>query len=275
MRWIPILLLVLANIFVWSVPARTGLAVSFLDVGQGDAIFIESPTGVQVLVDGGGNASALRGLGRRMPLWDRTIDAVVATHPDKDHIGGLPDVFGRYTVGAFIESGVEGDTAVAALLQSAAAKEGSKRVLARRGMRLLLGGGAYADILFPDRDVAHVETNTGSIVMHVVYGGTSFMLTGDSPQAIEKYLVSLDGAGLESTVLKAGHHGSKTSSAEEFVRAVAPDYAVFSRGCDNTYGHPHAEVVALFQKLKIPAVDTCGEGTVTFDSEEKTLRVGR
>jgi competence protein ComEC len=269
--------LLVANVFAlpWAFPDR-GLTVSFLNIGQGDSIFIESPTGVQMLVDGGPNTSVLRELGERLPFFDRSLDAVVETHPDKDHIAGLVDVLERYDVATFLEPGIPNDTSYSKALVAAVKKEPHVRdVLARRGMRLILGRGAYADILFPDRDVSGVETNTGSIVMHVVYGSTSFLLTGDSPQAIEKYLVSLNTGELASTVLKPGHHGSRTSSSPEYIAAVHPSYAVFSRGCDNSYGHPHKEVVDLLAAAHIPTLDTCKDGTVTFRSDGKTLRVER
>ena len=100
-----------------------------------------------------------------------------------------------------------------------------------------------------------------------MYGDTAFMLTGDSPEQIEHYLVQLDGEELRSTVLKAGHHGSRTSSSPLFVGMVSPSYAVYSRGCDNTYGHPHAEVRDTFSRLEVEALDTCLDGTVTFVSD--------
>lgn len=275
-RFIVIAVLSVATLFVWSFafPSRT-LLVSFLDVGQGDAILIESPTGVQMLIDGGPDTSVLRELGKKLSFFDRSIDVVVETHPDQDHIAGLVDVLERYKVGVFIEPGVINDTPVSRALVSAVSEEkGIEHIIARRGMRLVLGGGAYADILFPDRDVSQVETNTGSIVMRIVYGETEFMLTGDSPQAIEKYLATMiNHSDLESDVLKAGHHGSKTSSSEEFVKAVNPKYVVYSRGCDNRYGHPAAETVALFEKLFIPALDTCENGTATFSSDSQTLKL--
>lgn len=269
--------LVVANTFAWvyAFPERA-LTVSFLDIGQGDAIFIQSPTGIQMLVDGGPDASVLRELGSKMPFFDRSLDAIVETHPDKDHIAGLVDVFDRYAVKNFLEPGIPNDTSYSKALVAAVKKEpGVRNTLARRGMRLVLGGGAYADILFPDRDVSGVETNTGSVVMRVVYGSTSFLLTGDSPQSIEKYLSSIYGTALESDVLKPGHHGSRTSSAPEYIAAVHPSYAVFSRGCDNSYGHPHQEVIDLLAAAKIPTLDTCKDGTVTFHSDGKTLRVER
>ena len=272
MRFFPLILLILGNLGVWifAFPSHE-LRVSFLDIGQGDSILIQSPTGVDVLVDGGSDSAVLRELGKKLPFFDRSISAVIATHPDKDHIGGLSDVFDRYDIGTFIEPGIPNNTTAARALERAVDKEKAPRVLARRGMRLILGGGAYADILFPDRDVSNVETNTGSVNIRVVYGDTSFLLTGDSPQSIEKYLTMIYHSALESNVLKAGHHGSRTSSSEEFIRAVSPDYAIFSRGCDNSYGHPHKEVVELLAKLRIPTLDTCKDGTITFSSNGNTL----
>jgi beta-lactamase superfamily II metal-dependent hydrolase len=117
------------------------------------------------------------------------------------------------------------------------------------------------------------ETNMASIVLRVSYGAQSFILSGDSPQAIERYLVSIDGAGLKSTVLKAGHHGSNTSSDVSFVAAVDPEYVVYSRGCDNTYGHPHQETIDTFNAFGVTAYDTCTDGTIVFKSDGTTLHV--
>jgi competence protein ComEC len=267
-RALLILLLVAGNVFVWTLPTSHGLTVSFLNIGQGDSILIEGPTGIQMLIDAGPpDRSVLRELGAVMPFFDRSIDMVVESHPDQDHIGGIPDVFQRYAVGKFMEPGIPNDTKAAKAVVETVTKSGVKDILARRGMRILLGGGAYADVLFPDRSLPHIETNTGSIVMRVVYGKTSFFLNGDSPQVIEKYLVALDGKKLQSTVLKAGHHGSKNSSAPEFIKTVDPEYGVFSRGCDNRYGHPASVVVQLFKGLNIKTFDTCTDGRVTFVSD--------
>lgn len=248
------------------------LTVSFLDVGQGDAIFIESPSGRQTLIDGGRDRSVLRELGEVMPWGDRTIDIVIPTHPDADHIGGLIDVLARYEVNTVIESSVEGDTDLWRALETAIEEERAKKITALRGQIIDLGDGAYIEILFPDRKVPRIETNMGSVVARLVYGDTAFMLTGDAPIAIEKFLLALDGAHLKSDVLKAGHHGSRTSSSEAFVQVVNPDFAVFSRGCGNSYGHPHEEVIALFQGEGIPTLDTCENGRITFVSDGVAVR---
>lgn len=264
---------------IWYAVAREDrggkLTVSFLNIGQGDSIFIDAPSGRQVLIDGGKNRSVLRELSKVMPWYDRTIDVVIGTHPDADHIGGLPDVLSRYQVALVVESSVkdEGGADSAALEKAVAAEaeKGARRLTAERGQIIDLGEGTYLEILFPDRPVPALETNTGSIVARLVYGNTSFMLTGDSPQAIENYLVKLDAGALKSNVLKAGHHGSRTSSAMLFVGFVGQEYAIFSRGCDNSYGHPHDEVKDTFARLGVPTLDTCTGGSITFVSDGKTV----
>lgn len=274
-----IILLLVVTIVIWVAVAQaaTGgkLTVTFLDVGQGDAIFVESPSGVQMLIDGGKNRSVIRQLGRQSRWFDRSIDVVVATHPDADHIGGLPDVLERYQVSLVVQSSVRDDGGDAAAFAKAAAQEaenGAQVLVAKRGQVIDLGGGAYFEILFPDRDVSGVETNTGSIVGRLVYGDTAFMFSGDAPDNVEEYLAKLDANALQSNVLKVGHHGSRTSSSLLFVGFVSPEYAVFSRGCDNSYGHPHEEPVAVLAQLEVTTFDTCEDGTVTFESDGHRVR---
>lgn len=268
------LILVAVNALLWLTPAPNGLTVTFFDVGQGDSILIEGPTGVQVLVDAGADTSALRELGSRLPFWDRTLDAVVVTHPDKDHVGGMKDILGRYSVSYILDPGIGNTTkAWESFVDAAEVERGAALVVARAGQRLDLGGGAYADVLYPDRDVSKVkDTNSGSVVMRVVYGDTSVMLTGDLPSAQEQELFLKWGYGLDSDVLKAGHHGSKTSSLPDFVESVSPNYVVFSRGCDNSYGHPHESVVSYFESLQTKILDTCEDGTISFSSDGHVIQ---
>jgi len=266
-----------STIFVWQLvfaDAAPGiLTVAFLDVGQGDAIFIEAPNGHQVLIDGGRGHAVLEGLGALMPFSDHSIDVVLATHPDMDHIGGLPDVFARYDIGMFLEPGVADDGADQTALDASVTEEGLQPVFARRGMVLVLDKGVALTILFPDRDVTNVDPNVGSTVARLTYGGTSFLFTGDSPIAIERYLVSIMGRALKSDVLKLGHHGSHTSSSETYLEYVDPTYAVISAGCDNQYGHPHKDVVERVAHLGIESHDTCHEGVIIFKSDGNIITV--
>lgn len=250
------------------------LSVSFLDVGQGDSILVKGPTGIEMLIDGGKDRSVLRELPRVMGPLDRSIDIVVATHPDADHIGGLPDVLARYQVAHIFASGREGDSSQADRLADSVSKEpGASYAAARRGMRIHLGNGAYADILHPEDNVAKLPgTNDASVTMRLVYGENEFMLTGDAPAWVEDRLVGAYGDSLRSDVLKAGHHGSKTSTDALFLDAVDPSTVVISAGEDNSYGHPHAEVLDRIRESGAQAVSTIDEGTITFVSDGMTVR---
>lgn len=268
-------LLLVLNAVVYSavfITSTKQLTVSFLNVGQGDAIYIESPTGAEVLIDGGRDRSVLRELSKRMGPLDRSIDIVIETHPDADHIGGLPGVFALYDVDAFISPGVENDTNITGEVEDAALREpGGQTLIARRGQRIDIGAGAYLDILFPDREVPGLETNTASIIARLVYGDSSFMLTGDAPASIEEWLVTLDGAALESDVLKAGHHGSRTSTSEAWLAAVRPGLVVISAGEGNSYGHPHQEVVERIEATGATLATTF-DGAVTLVSDGVGVR---
>ena len=134
-------------------------------------------------------------------------------------------------------------------------------------MRIHMGEDVYADVLYPDRDVSKGETNAGSVIVRMVYGDSSFLLTGDAPDTVEEYLVQLDAVALDSDVLKAGHHGSRSSTAASFLSAVTPQTVVISAGKDNSYGHPHEEVVRRVQDAGAELVSTMGEGTITFTSD--------
>lgn len=254
--------------------ARTNtglLEVAYLDVGQGDATLIESPSGTQVLIDGGPNAGVLRAVGKRLGFFDRDIDLIIATHPDLDHIGGLIDVLRRYHVTTILMTENESDTPASDRFREMAEAEGAKIINARRGQVFDIGlgsaGSTTLTILFPDRDPTGLESNTSSIVARLSYGASDFLFTGDSPIAIEEYLVSLDGGYLQSEILKAGHHGSRTSSSESFVEVVDPEYAIISAGKDNRYGHPHKEVMGVFSKLGVNTKNTAEAGSIIFESD--------
>lgn len=265
-----VFVLVGLNIYVYSelaTPNPHVLTVTFLDVGQGDAILIEGPTGIDMLIDAGPDRSVLRTLPRAIGLFDRSIDMIVESHPDKDHIAGLPGVLGRYEVRYFLTPAIESDSPYVSELQSAIREEeGITTFTATRGMRIHLGAGAYADVLYPDRPVPTIETNTGSIIMRVVYGDTEVMLSGDAPSSVEEYVVSLQATpgALQSEVLKAGHHGSKTSTSDVWLKAVHPQTVVVSAGKNNSYGHPAGEVVARIREFGADLISTQEQGSITF-----------
>lgn len=253
--------------------SRSGLTVAFLDVGQGDAIFIEAPNKTQVLIDAGRGREVLRELGQVMPFWDKSLDMIIATHDDADHIGGFPAVLDSFRVDQSVRSSVTASTTVATAFTEGLEEEGSAGMNLLRGDRVKISPEVSLEVLFPDRMIHEVDANDASLVTRLSYGDTCFILTGDAPQAVEEYLVELDTGELDCEVLKVGHHGSKTSTSREFVRAVSPEYAIISYGCDNSYGHPHPEVMSVLQDEGVRVVSTCEEGTITFRGDGKTLRL--
>jgi competence protein ComEC len=251
------------------------LKVSVLNIGQGDSILIQGPTGRTVLVDGGPDKSVLRDLSTELGPLNRHIDMVVETHPDADHITGLISVLQQYSVSYFMSPGIPDSTQTSkTLVQTVESTPGIKILTATRGMRIDLGGGAYADVLSPDRDMSReTATNDGSITMHVVYGSTSFMLTGDLPTTVEGWLLTEDAQDgeLPTTVLKAGHHGSKFSTGTPWLDALNPQTVAISVGINNKYGHPAPDTLARIQTQGAKILETETEGTITFTSNGTTV----
>lgn len=270
--------LIVVNIFIWGVVFQEKnskeLTVAFLDVGAGDAIYIEAPNGNNMLIDGGPDRSVVRELSEIIPFYERSIDVVLATHPDKDHIGGLIDVLKNYEVKIILTTGATSTTETDNVFGKTIIEEeklGAKNILVRRGAVVKLSEDVLFTILYPVFVNQKEPTNDTSIVGMLTYGKQSFLLTGDAPQKVEKYLVSVDRKKLKAQVLKLGHHGSKTSSSESFVGNVSPDYAIISTAKKNRYGHPHKEVIDLLKKYNIPTLATYDAGTIIFKTDGETL----
>jgi len=271
-----LIVLVFSNLVVWvAVYERqpSNLHVYFFDVGQGDSIFIDSPTHGRVLVDGGPNTKVLTELGKVLPFGDRRIDVVIETHPDKDHIYGLSEVVSRYSVGKFLEPGVESPSKVDDNLRAELKNRNVESLLARRGMVVNFNDGARLEILFPDQDVSKWETNQASVVSRLVYGDKSFLLTGDSPKKSEYMLMEYGKKELKSDVLKVGHHGSKTSTSMAYASLIRPEYAVISAGLNNRYGHPNQETLDTLNKLGAKILSTIEKGTIEFETDGKNLKI--
>jgi competence protein ComEC len=265
-----LIIFVMGILYFYFINQRTNIMkVAFLDVGQGDSIFIQAPNGVQMLVDGGRGAKVLGDLSRQMPFGDRSIDVVIGTHPDADHIGGLVDVLGTYSVGNFIEPGATSKSKIYKTLEDKIDEKKIPHILGRAGQRIIRDSekNVYFEILYPDRNVTGWETNDASIVGKLVYGNTSVMLTGDSPIEKELYLVNKDPKILDVDILKLGHHGSRTSSSLQYLKATTPATAIISAGLNNSYGHPHKEVLNSLQILGIPYIATYDKGTIVCNSD--------
>lgn len=271
LKWYFVLGLILISIILFIAlfsPKNKGvLKFTVMDVGQGDALFIESPTGVQIIVDGGPGNNLLKEIPKVLPWYDRSVDMIFVTNPDSDHYEGFIKFLDKYSVEALVESGTTNSYSAFGVFQEKIKEKDISKTLARRGQTIDIGGGVYIQILFPDRNVEQVSPNTGSIVMKIIYGDTSVLLQGDSVASIEQYLLEMDGDYLKSDILKVGHHGSKTSSVKEYVEKVSPKYAVISAGSDNSYGHPHKEVVENLSDLNIKTIATCNNGAIHFESD--------
>lgn len=278
-HWYILGLLFVVTLLVWYAVAwedRGGkLTVAFLDIGQGDAIFVESPTGTQMMIDGGPGAVVLRELGEVMPFYDRSIDLLLISNPDSDHMSGFIDILRSFKVNAVVEPGTVGASSDYRAFEALIKEEEVRRIVAQRGQILHLGGGAYFEIFFPDRDVSGLDTNDGSIIGKLVYGNTSFLFPGDAPEAIEKYLSYVDKKRLDVDVLKVGHHGSKTSTGDALLGFASPAMAVISAGKGNRYGHPHTEVLERLQRFGVETLGTYERGRVILESDGETVRLAK
>lgn len=273
-RYIFLFLLVGLSNYI-SVQAAGILKIDFLDIGQGDAIYIEAPNGNQMIIDGGPQETLMKVLPEFMPFNDKYIDIIVITNPDADHMSGFIPLLKQYEIGSVIEPGTLSDTKTYKELEDLIDKEGCPHVIARKGMYVVLdkSNRIYFEILFPDQNVLKWKRNDGSIVGKIVYGDTSFMMMGDATIRTEGIVISHNNQEkLQSTVLKLGHHGSKTSSGLDWLKIVKPDLAIISAGKNNRYGHPHGEVLDRLKSLSIPYLGTYKEGTIEIVSDGKTIR---
>ena len=253
---------------VMHAEAHQDLTVSFFDIGQGDSIFIEAPDGNQILIDGGPSSAVLAKLGKVMPFWDRSLDLVVLTHAHADHVAGLVEVLKRYYIGRILESGEAYSTPEYREWHDLIAQKNIPVTIARAGEEIRAGA-MRLSVLSPFENYSGVSLKNphdANVSTRLLYGSTSVMLMGDAEKPIEYILVHGYRDMLASDILKVGHHGSKTSTTEDFVRAVAPRYAVISVGRKNRYGHPHQQTLDTLQKLGIRIFHTDLDGDVTFIS---------
>ncbi|NLD43543.1 MAG: DUF4131 domain-containing protein [Chloroflexi bacterium] len=254
--------------------------VTFLDVGQGDAVLIRSPGGRTVLVDGGPDPTVLLArLGRALPFWQRSIDVVVATHADADHLTGLLAVLERYEVGAAVQPpGLEGGDLVRrwdALL----AERGIPRVTAWRGWRAALGDGQTLEALHPDagaRALPGEDLNPYSLVLRVEAEGQAVLLTADIDADAERRLLATR-LPLGAAVLKVAHHGAGGATSEAFLSAVRPAAAIISVGSDNTFGHPAPAALDRLRgaEASIWRTDLCGAIDVAIDEAGLQVHTAR
>lgn len=277
-RWVALLGLLAAVAWLAARGLPDGrLHVYFLDVGQGDAILIVAPDGRQVLVDGGPSPTALLNeLGAVLPFWDRSLDLVVLTHPDGDHITGLIPLLDRYRVVQVLDV-PQSDAAPEAVpwLERLQA-HGIARVYALRGMRLPVGD-LLISVLHPGPEPltgTASDDNNNAIVLRLDFGRFSVLLTGDAEREAEEALIAA-GLPLHADVLKVGHHGSNGSTSTAFVVAVQPRLAVISVGRGNPFGHPHPAVLERLAGIEIWRTDQHGRIEVASDGVKMWVKTAR
>ncbi len=230
---------------VFYFEAHQNLIVSFFDIGQGDSIFIESPDGNQILIDGGPSDTVLSKLGHALPFWDRSFDLLILTHPHADHVTGLAEVLRRYRVGKVLESDSAYATPEYSEWHQLLKEKNIPVVIAHAGQEVRAGA-LHISVLSPFENYALVSLKNphdANVSTRLEYGKNSVLLMGDGEKKIEYQLLFEAPQLLKADVLKVAHHGSKTSSSQEFLVVVGPKIAVIQVGRKNRYGHPHQEVL--------------------------------
>ena len=251
------------------------LSVYFLNVGQGDGIYIRTPGGQDIVIDGGPDARIVAALGKVMPFWDTEIDVLLLTHPHADHVAGLVDILKRYKVDAVYYTGVNYSSGVYSEFLNLIKEKNIPLRAVIAGDHIPLFGAGEFDVLWPKEslDGRKVDDlNNSSIVARLVFGYTSFLFAGDAEEKVEKKLLA-GGKSLDVDLLKLGHHGSKTASSQEFLKAITPEYAVISCGKNNNFGFPHLLVLRRLARLGVEIFRTDLNGTVVARTDGKTLKL--
>ena len=260
--------------------AQGEITVKVLNIGQGDSILIQ--TGEKTVLVDTSDVDERDKLRAELKKADvKKIDTIILTHPHADHIGGMDVLLDEYTVGMVYDNGMPSTSKI----YLGYVKKLKEKKIERKGLvagdRVDLGGGAVFEVLGPSAELVKEgsvkgykhDPNNESVVGRLVFGNFSMMLTGDAEKKEEQAILATYSAAVKSTVLKAGHHGSKTSSSADFLRAVQPEAALISCGVNNDYGHPHKETMKKYHALKIPIYVTAENGTITVTSDGKTYKI--
>jgi len=264
---------------VYQLSSCRFLEVVFFDVGEGEAIFIQTPQRHQILIDGGASSTILEKLGKEMPFWDRSIDLIILTHPHHDHLAGLIEVLKRYKVENILWTGIVRENPEYQEWLRLIKKEKAKIIIAQAGERISwqnsLEKKGHFDILYPFKKLRgkrFKDINKTSIAGELVFGEVSFLFTGDAPKSVERKLIKKY-PSLEVNILKVGHHGSKNSTDEEFIKEISPEMAVILVGKNNPYGHPHREVLQILKKYDIKILRTDYQGDIKIFSDGENFKI--
>ena len=272
--------------------------VYFLNIGQGDSTFIITNSGSRILIDAGNvDGRAVSEIRKILPWYDRRIDIAIGTHADIDHVGGFAKIFKSFQVGKISYSNIRTSKIVEKNLFDEINRAGISTSTISRGAVISFHNSTdNIKVLYPDQNVkikSDKDTNLFSIVLIATISNKRYLLTGDAPRSVELKLVEtneilnssnyfsdprqfentcpksdssndLNFCSLDSEILKAGHHGSRTSTDQMFVKWVNPKFGIISAGLNNRYGHPHTETLETFKSQNVKVMRTDIDGTISF-----------
>lgn len=250
-------------------PAKQ-MKVHYIDVGQGDSIYIKGPEGEDILIDGGGKGKGDEVISYLQSQKVDDIEIMISTHPDADHIGGLDEVLEAYKVESVYAPQVSHTTQAYEDFLLAVKNEGLTIKPVKTGVMLNVKG-VSAKFIAPYREYG-TNLNDWSAVLHVTYNQKSFLFTGDAELASEKDMIASKQL-LKADVLKVSHHGADNGSSEEFLRLVQPKYSVISVGSNNSYGHPTAGTLNRLKAIGSTIYRTDLSGNITFTTDGTQLSV--
>lgn len=255
----------------WSMPDGK-LHVIFVDVGEGGATLIETPSGRHILVDAGGSGRSLStAVGDALPFWKRDIDVIILTQPTESHISGLVPILERYETEVVITNGARGDSQMSQAAWNAIEMQGAPIITATHGMQIRIDDGAVLTVLRSAH--APSEDERGDpLVVFVTYRDVRILLTGDLDMEAESALLS-SGLPLHATALQVPRSGHRESSSETFLAAVKPQMSILTVGSENNYGLPHEETLARLQTLQVPLYRTDQMGTIYLTSDGERVWV--
>ena len=254
-----------------ALPSGKLLSVAYLDVGQGDCIFVQTPNGKTMLIDAGEAAARESIDGYIAKMGIAKIDVLIATHPHADHIGGMAYVVEHYKTGAVYMPKATSTSSAYRKLMGAIEKRGVKVNTAQTGVDIWLDEDLVVSVLAPLKS-SYANVNDCSVVLKITYRQTTFLFMGDASEVSEQEMMQQN-EDVDSDVIKVGHHGSATSSSKEFLNAVSPDYAVISVGQKNAYGHPSKSVLLRLGQAGARIYRTDLDGTVVITSDGNVISI--
>jgi len=253
-----------------TTPVNGNLTIHFINVGQGDSILLEYGDN-DMLIDAGDNGKGDDVANYVKKEGITSLDYVVATHPHEDHIGGMDEILNDFPIGEFIDSGYPHTTQTYEDMLNTISNKNIHFSTVKRGDQINFAPGIVVEVLNPGNTYFDDDLNQNSIVLKVTDGQISFLLMGDAGVEAENAIMG-DGYDVDADVLKAGHHGSSTSSGKTFISAVSPSVSVIEVGAENDYGHPHDGALETLQKVsKVYRTDI--DGTITITTDGSTYSV--